>query len=235
MVRALDSPYPPELVAVVKIVGSVDPKWDDMSEYVVHFAKQIGERTGYENCLSILAKRCIEARNPFGAAKNSKNSPNVVCLSEAPLHQLGRLADKRSKYGIGFTKEYVVGMGGGPILYAYKDTAHAKAVLKIASGAEGDPHHPIWALAPFIDLPGSYGTKKYFYEWEREWRVAGSIKFDVNQVAFLIMPEHLHEAARGFFNEAELENLGPNYVCPFIDPYWAKDKVLAALTQNAVK
>lgn len=43
--------------------------------------------------------------------------------------------------------------------------------------------------------------------------------------AFLIIPENLHGAARSFFDDAERENLGPNYKCPFIDPYWGLDKI----------
>jgi hypothetical protein len=34
------------------------------------------------------------------------------------------------------------------------------------------------------------------------------------------IPEESHEAARSFFNDAETENLGPNYQCPYVDPLW---------------
>ena len=61
------------------------------------------------------------------------------------------------------------------------------------------PNHPIWRITPFVDAPGKYGNSSYFFEWEREWRKAGHFKFSENDVAFLIIPEKLHDAARGFF------------------------------------
>ena len=43
--------------------------------------------------------------------------------------------------------------------------------------------------------------------------------------------EDLHAAARGFFDDAERENVGPNYKCPFIDPYWGLEKIKSSLKQ----
>lgn len=48
----------------------------------------------------------------------------------------------------------------------------------------------------------------------------GNIDFDLSDVAFLVIPERDHAAARGFFQNAELEHLGPNYQCPYIDANW---------------
>jgi hypothetical protein len=66
---------------------------------------------------------------------------------------------------------------------------------------------------------------KYFFEWEREWRKVGNYTFTTEEVEFLIIPENLHEVARGFFKNAKAENLGPCYDCPFIDPYWPLKKI----------
>ncbi|MGO1304869.1 MAG: hypothetical protein ACTMKV_08810, partial [Sphingomonas parapaucimobilis] len=67
------------------------------------------------------------------------------------------------------------------------------------------------------------------YEWEREWRHVGDLKFSELDTAFLIIPENLHEAARGFFHSARVDHVGPSYECPFIDPYWGEDQIVAAL------
>lgn len=182
-------------------------QYPDMSDYVVHFTKKIGGHMAYENALSILGNRTIRASNPFGAAKNETwlgNTQKFACLSEVPLHELKRLADKRSRYGLGFRKDFVVARGGGPIMYAYKDTPHQQALSMSMAKArkEKDAQDPIWKLAPFIDAPGVYPSGKYMFEWEREWRHIGDLKFDIADVSFLIIPEELHVNARAFFEDA---------------------------------
>ncbi len=216
---------------MTKIVGEWSEDWLDMSPFVVHFAKPSGKRSAYDNCLSILAARRIEARGSFGTGKDYEASPKSVCFSEIPLHQLKRLADKRGPYGIGFWKEFLIERDGGPIMYAYKDTLHAMAMRKLVLKAKDSPKDPIWKVAPFVDQPGEYGPKNYFYEWEREWRHIGNLDFHQTDAAFLIIPEDSHSAARGFFHDAEAENLGPNYRCPFIDPYWSVEQVKAAFDE----
>ncbi|MBY3342872.1 abortive infection system antitoxin AbiGi family protein [Rhizobium laguerreae] len=213
---------------MVKLVGSADENWPDVSPYVVHFTKAEGKRKAYDNSLSILSHRRIEARSRFGTGRQYAAAPLSICFSEIPLHNLARLADKRGCYGIGFRKEFIVERDGGPIMYAYKDTPRANALRTMASKAKADQDDSIWKIAPFVDQPGQYGPKSYFYEWEREWRHVGNLDFKETDAAFLIIPENLHSQARGFFNDAEAENLGPNYRCAFIDPYWNAAKVKAA-------
>ncbi len=105
------------------LIGNIDPSWKDMSKYVVHFAKADPPKTAYDNAISILYGRRIIAANAFGAGRNLAPARKSVCFSEVPLHHLKRLADVRGRHGIGFRKEYIVDRGGGPILYAYKDSA----------------------------------------------------------------------------------------------------------------
>ena len=48
-----------------------------------------------------------------------------MCFSEIPLDQLGRLVQRRSLYGIGFSKSYILSRGGGPVWYVqYASPAH---------------------------------------------------------------------------------------------------------------
>jgi hypothetical protein len=212
------------------LIGAIEPSWSDMSRYVVHFAKAAPPKSAYDIAISILHARRVEARNAFGAGRHLAPAKRSVCFSEVPLHHLKRMADVRGRHGIGFRKEFLVERGGGPILYAYKDTAHAKAVNALVHQAAKEPSSPVWEITPFVDLPGTYGKSKYLYEWEREWRHVGDLSFDETDPAFLIIPEDLHDAARDFFEAARFEHSGPSYVCPFIDPYWGEDKIEAALT-----
>lgn len=186
--------------------------------------------TASDVLLSILASQRIEARKRFGMAKGYQGVSPSVCFSEAPLHQLTRMVERRGCFGLGFEKEYIVQRGGGPVLYAYQGTPHADALEKLIRDAADEPNHPIWTVAPFIERPGEYGTSSYFFEWEREWRHPGHFSFAVTDPALLILPEDLHESARLFFTDAEVEQVGPNYQCTFIDPGWSND-----LIQNALK
>ncbi|WP_324261630.1 abortive infection system antitoxin AbiGi family protein [Altererythrobacter sp. H2] len=212
-----------------KLVGSTHPDWHDMSPFVVHFTKKSAHQSEYDNSISILSERRVEARNRFGSGKNYAESPKCVCFSEVPLHQLKRLADKRGSYGIGFRKDFIVARAGGPIMYAYQDTPHALALRAMIQESVGDPESPVWKIAPFVDQPGLYGSASYFFEWEREWRIVGDLSFEESDPAFLIIPEGLHDAAKAFFEDAEQEQLGPSYKCPFIDPYWSLEQVNSVL------
>lgn len=211
------------------LIGTIEPSWKDMSKYVVHFAKETTANSAYGNAISILYERRVIAANAFGAGRHLAPARKSVCFSEVPLHHLKRLADVRGRHGIGFRKEYIVERGGGPILYAYKDTNQAKAIKALVNAGEHDASSPIWEVAPFVDLPGTYGKSKYFYEWEREWRHVGDLDFSEKDPAFLIIPEALHEAARDFFHSAKVDHVGPSYECPFIDPYWGEHQIAAAL------
>jgi hypothetical protein len=207
-----------------------------MSDFVVHFAREYGGQSGYYNMLGILSGRRIEARNPFGIAKDKApevDTQKVACFSEVPLHRLSRLAKARSDYGIVFRKDTVIHHKANPILYAYKDHAIVSALKELIQAAKNDAANPIWSITPFVDAPGSYGKSKYFFEWEREWRKVGDYDFTTDEVEFLLIPEDLHDAARDFFKQAKEENLGPCYDCPFIDPYWSLEKIKPLLAQHA--
>jgi hypothetical protein len=110
-------------------------------------------------------------------------------------------------------------------LYAYKDGQLYNSILALMQAAKKDADAEIWKVTPFIDAPGAYGKSTYFFEWEREWRKIGDLKFDTSDVECLIIPEDLHEAARGFFEEVKQDNTGPVYDCPFIDPYWSRKQI----------
>jgi hypothetical protein len=212
-----------------------NPEWHDMSNYVVHFTKPSENRTDYDNMMSILYESTIRAANPFGLCR--RNAPNIdsqkaVCFSEIPLHLLQRLSQRRGGYGIGFSKQYILAYGGGPIWYVEHNSQREIALRGIIQQAIESPNpeeHLIWTMTPFIDSTGDYPRGSYRFEWEREWRYIGNLNFSEDDVAFLILPERDHERARGFFYQFALENPGPSYQCPYIDLGWDLDRVIRIL------
>jgi hypothetical protein len=214
-----------------------------MSEYVVHFAKEFDGRDAYNNMLRILGSGQLQpGPAAFGAGRGLDalgDSQRSVCFSEIPLDLLERLVERRSKYGIGFTQEFLARRGGARVWYLDKDGVAARAfdALKAQKVHPFDAADPLWTLTPFVDFPGEYGDTLYRFEWEREWRVPGGLSFLPEDVSFLFMPEEFHDRARTFFADAEPEDAGPNYVCPYLDPSWGMDRiqeVLEELTSGTV-
>ena len=116
--------------------------------------------------------------------------------------------------------------------YAPKDGPQAEAIKRLMEIARFQltvDHEHIWSLTPFIDFPGDYPTGPYRFEWEREWRLRGDLHFNERDVAFLVIPERFHSAARSFFEQAIAEYIGPGYLCPYIDPTWSWERVQNAL------
>lgn len=188
----------------------------------------------YYSMMSILSSGQVRLGNTFGCARGVapvSESQRAVCFSEIPPHLLSRLVRRRkTKYGIGFTKAFATRNGAMPIWYVPKGSSAHKSIQRIQRAAKLDEEHPIWSLTPFIDVPGRYrGGNPYDFEWEREWRATTPFRFKPKDVAFLLIPEALHDAAYGFFQDAVAENTGPGYFCPYLDPTWSIERVQQAL------
>jgi hypothetical protein len=209
------------------------PSWDDMSDFVVHFTRGGNDDGDYNAMMSIYDRCVLVPGNTFGIGRQKCPDPSsqqAVCFSEIPPGQWQRLVERRkTKYGIAFTKQYVVSCGGGPIWYVWKDTPHWQVLQDLMRQAEADATAPIWKLTPFIDSPGDYPSGSYFFEWEREWRHVGHLCFKPKDVAFLLIPERLHDAARSFFKDVQSEDRGPAYLCPYVDPTWDRNRILRAI------
>lgn len=206
--------------------------WDDMSEFVVHFTKKGEGNDDYQSMMSIYYNQILEAKNPFGIGKSicpNINSQKSVCFSDIPPGQWERLIKQRkTKYGIGFKKKHLLSKGASPVWYVWKDSPQQQILNNLMSQAPS-ADSDIWKLTPFIDAPGKYYNSTYEFEWEREWRHLGNFNFTVEDVAFLLIPEHLHEAALTFFQDVFEDHSGPAYFCPYVDPEWPREKILAAI------
>lgn len=204
------------------------PEWRDMSEYVVHFVRgDAAGNTGYGPVMGILSAGEIWGTGPFGAARNLADKLDQTqfsaCFSEIPLDLLDRLVERRqTRYGIGFHQRFIIESGGARVWYLDQGSPTSEAMREqIRRSMVGgiDQDNPLWKLTPFVDYP-SDDPVNYRFEWEREWRVPGGLRFLPGDVAFLLMPEELHGAARAFFAQAQAEYLGPAYFCPYLDPSW---------------
>jgi len=113
----------------------------------------------------------------------------AVCFTECPWSSLLVHAQSYSPFGLGFRKEYVYSMHGGPVYYIRPD--HYKRQLE-----KGGFDEQVW---PFITpFSPPYRPKYLKDEWgrdvdythEREWRVPHEFPFEYNNVQFVILPDY---------------------------------------------
>jgi hypothetical protein len=191
-----------------------DFKQDDQSDYLIHL---VGKNKPYASFMDILHSRVIKARNAFGF-KRYVHKKESVCFSEIPPFYLQKLVQSRYNYGIAFKKDWLLAQGAQRVWYIEKDSKTHSSLDHLSDSLNHNQKKDFFDLAPFIDIPGEYGNSVYRFEWEREWRIIGDLSFSPDDVEFLILPCDVHEGARAFFSDAEQEQYGPNYNCPYYDP-----------------
>jgi hypothetical protein len=110
----------------------------------------------------------------------------AACLTEMPLSELDRLRERRKSWGVAFKRDFVLKQGGQRVWYLDTDKAPYQAIhsLKEAAFENRDWGNPIWELTPFVDQWNP--EKNYTFDWEREWRVVGGLRFDLDDVVVLI-------------------------------------------------
>ncbi|MEV6928419.1 hypothetical protein AB0M46_28575 [Dactylosporangium sp. NPDC051485] len=167
-----------------------DPKWRDMSNWLVHFTDR------EETFLSILRDGEIRAVRPFGSAMNLEDNlhnQKAICLSEIPVDQLDRLMKRHGRWGLAFTRNFIRAAGGARVWYLDQDMPTQLAFRELGTQAMRgsiNPADEIWTLTPFVDrvAPG-----KYEFEWEREWRVVGGLRFTPSDLAFTLTPDGISQ------------------------------------------
>lgn len=194
--------------------------WNDVSDYVVHLTRDSGPVAAADSFVSILQEGTLRARTRFGIGRRYELCRPSVCLTEAPPHELRRIAERRSVFGLGFLKGLAIHFGGGPVSYLYGDRATAAETLM--QRATADPDDPIWTLAPLLEGPVVGNS----FEWEREWRVPQDLPFSPAQVQFLTGPEEEHADMRSFLIERAREHDFMDYSRrPLIDLNWDNDRI----------
>ena len=166
-----------------------------MSEYVVHLTKGPSARDAF---YAILATESSGPRADRESHETLMVSQAAACFSEIPVRMIDRLAYRDSPYGVGFHQEVLVRQRGARVWYVELDHGLATSLILLRDehAARRDPADPFWDVAPFIERPGTYGNgAAYRFEWEREWRVAGTdMWFAAREIAFMFAPEEEHQA-----------------------------------------
>jgi hypothetical protein len=168
----------------------------DLGDHLIHFTGRNGPKaddvdsaikdlSGQKRLAKILEEGVIRGFETFGG------SAPVVCLTESVKESVTSLiAEGRYEpCGVGFSKQFIFDKQGGPALYVRGDeweTATSALpeplrarLVRFWPGAEAEPGE---------DLPWYLQSKS---EWlhEREWRVAGELRFCLADVKFLIFPD----------------------------------------------
>lgn len=191
--------------------------------------------TGYRASLSILWQGFVRPTDlPRCVGKDVaglEDAHRSACFSESPLDDLARLIETRSLYGIGFHQDFLRINRGQPVKYLQHGGADAqrwaqeisrRCVVKI------DAKDSLWQITPFVDELDPDPAEDT--SWEKEWRVPGGLEFQPDDVAFVFLPEQLHENARAFFAEHRANNSGPAYLGRYLDPRWDRERIEEVLT-----
>lgn len=207
----------------------------DYSSFLVHLTRRQGDRPARGVLRQILRDRRLRAQNPYclfhhQIAEDERQHFNVVCFTEAPLHQikafLGEI-DGRSvelePYGLVFTKEFIGSKGGNPSFYIntyhHNDLRNAARELFQLARDAGFAGHPATRLLPFVNIFGrTAGGGRYDFYWEREWKVLGDITFTYGDVVVGLCPENRID---------DFENRFP--AIKFISPRWGLDDIIKHL------
>ena len=159
---------------------------------------------------------CFTWGFPISVDADEMFSAYCVCFCDIPLADLGIHIGKYGPFGIAFTKGFLVGKGASPVFYIAKDALSQgkypagrrfEELLTLATKVtnngrgRGDPRdlwtlmewHLLTYLKPFDSQLVEEHKKNYYME--REWRVIGGFRFQVDDVARVIIPR---EFARKF-------------------------------------
>jgi Putative abortive phage resistance protein AbiGi, antitoxin len=207
----------------------------DYSSFLVHLTRKQEKLSARRVLKKILRETCLAARDahclflraiPDGAEEHF----NVVCFTEAPLHQiktfLGKIQGRNIElgpYGLVFTKEFISKQGGNPAFYV--NTHHHRRLRDAATAlferaeTEGFDDSDLTPLLPFINIFGKkQGGGRHDFYWEREWRVVGAVQFNKKDVVVGLCP-----ADRVAEFEKEFKNIR------FISPRWGLDAIITHL------
>lgn len=174
----------------------VKPEWQgtaqhgeasDLSRWLVHLTRS------EDDLISILTTGTIEARAPFGAGRYYSGVQHLhrsVCLTETPLHELGRMTARRP-WGIVFDKERLrLKSDAQPVWYLSDPSPQWQALRDAMDEAADMPNAPVWQLTPYIDGVRNRQSKRpNDWRWEREWRVRGDLEFELSDVSMIVSSE----------------------------------------------
>jgi hypothetical protein len=138
---------------------------------LTHFTRASTSATALDNLVAILKDGVIR-----GGSRMVRGARPAVCMFDVPIADLRTLLDRRNRrryepFGIAVDKRYAFTMGARPVIYLPWREAE-----KILAAEES------WRVVSLeIDK-----TPPIDWSFEREWRVAGDLKFEPPLAAALV-------------------------------------------------
>ena len=208
----------------------------DISRFMVHLTRDDrGEehgataRANFENMLAIgeitaLRPHCLHAKY---IPEDKQHRFAVTCFTETPLSQIKMLTRriegrkiKLEPYGFAFKREFLLECGAAQVIqvnsYADNKTVREGFDRMFELVKNSNFCSKMIGMIPFL----SAMHERYDFSWEREWRVLGSVKFDLNDLQFVILPEG---------NAVDLHFKFKKQGIPVICPTWGWEKTVERL------
>lgn len=208
----------------------------DYSPLLVHLTKDTYDKNGKTSMSAkevlehILEGKILRAYNYYclftkgASGLDNQNSSiqdlfKVTCFTETPLDQIDILLEEVPErwfifkpYGLVFQKGYIREQGGNPVFYITGTLSTPLWQLYNNSKANGfsAAEYKVLALINRCD-------ENVDFHWEREWRIAGDLKFRLDDIYCGLCPKE------------EIPNFESKYGVKFIDPYWGINKILDKL------
>ncbi len=138
---------------------------------LTHFTRASKTASALDNLVAILKDGVIH-----GGTRMVRGRKPAVCMFDVPIADLHGILDRRNRrryepFGIAVDKRYAFAMGARPVIY-----------LPWREAARILPPEESWRVVS-IEM-----EKKPTVDWtfEREWRVAGDLRFDSRLAAALV-------------------------------------------------
>ncbi len=231
---------------------------DDISKFVVHLTRKLGNSSAIQNLISILDDRKIEARKAhclFSPLFSQMKFTNVlkakfktVCFTETPLNQISPLCRKipgrqieLQPYGLVFQREHLLESGGSPAFYINSDGTELRDYLieqfrEHFSGIKSLKKFKQTQLKRHQQILQYYSFinkmgHRHDFSWEREWRYGGDFAFKYVDLVAIIAKSPLR-----LKSEIKKRIKGPRArsikKIPIISPEWDYERIVAEFSQR---
>jgi Protein of unknown function (DUF2743). len=144
----------------------------DLSTFIVHLTRDYNDHNAKENLKSIIRSWVIEARSPYGSAKDKNvDSQKCVCFTETPLEHIHLLIKKikgRSyefkPYGVAITKKLARKNKVNPVWYVEatdKQSSLMRSINELIQKTNGTfDSSTISKITPFIEQMGDWQDQR---------------------------------------------------------------------------
>lgn len=206
---------------------------EDYSRFLIHLTRNDSDTfengaSARENFISIFKSKRINAYRPHclfnkkldGLADEIKEKFNVSCFTEVPLSQIHLLTQEiegrkieLEPYGFVFSKDFIINNGGQPVTYinSYNQNLWLrKSIDSLFNDSflnNGKLHSQRWRILPFINAM----HENCDFSWEREWRFLKTLKFDLDDLICVILPQNKELDLKEKFSKAGIAVISPGW------------------------